>query len=99
MARVTGKALASRHGVDAVHVLYRRTGDWFHLPSRFPAALLDENGYIRFAASGTFDAFIGDGQNAGIRSSVETNTLTIKDGISAHRLYVRFSNGLFPKTK
>lgn len=40
--------LKEKWGIDAVQVRYRETGDWYALLNRFPAALFDLHGYIRF---------------------------------------------------
>jgi hypothetical protein len=44
----TGRELNQRWGVGAKHALYRETGDWYHVLKRFPAALFDANGFVRF---------------------------------------------------
>jgi hypothetical protein len=44
----TGRELNERWGVGAKHALYRESGDWYHVLKRFPAALFDANGYVRF---------------------------------------------------
>jgi hypothetical protein len=46
--RLTGKMLNKEWGVGASHALYFKRGDWFHLLERFPAALFDPYGYVRF---------------------------------------------------
>ena len=43
-----GSELNKKWGVGARHSLYRESGDWYHVPKRFPAALFDAHGYIRF---------------------------------------------------
>jgi hypothetical protein len=43
-----GSELNERWGVGARHALYRKSGDWYHLLTRFPAALFDAHGYVRF---------------------------------------------------
>jgi len=35
-------------GLGADHALYYKEGNWYHLLERFPAVLIDPNGYIRF---------------------------------------------------
>jgi hypothetical protein len=44
----TGRELNERWGVGAKHALYRESGDWYQVLKRFPAALFDANGYVRF---------------------------------------------------
>ena len=37
--------LKTRWGLSGVrHALYRKTGDWYHRLTKFPGALLDEDG-------------------------------------------------------
>ena len=51
-----GKDLAKSWGLNVRQALYRKTGDWFHQLTKFPAALLDENGYLTFADEQAFHA-------------------------------------------
>jgi hypothetical protein len=46
--RITGDYLNELWGVGAAHALYIHTGHWYHVLERFPAALFDRNGYVRF---------------------------------------------------
>ena len=48
MPRITAKLLAKRWGLQANHVLYRETGDWYHGLEKFPGAFLDARGYVLF---------------------------------------------------
>jgi 5-methylcytosine-specific restriction enzyme A len=49
MAReITAKSLMRDWNVDVEHGLYNWCGKWYHRLERFPAALFDENGYVRF---------------------------------------------------
>ena len=48
MSRLNGRELNDRWDVGARHALYRKSGDWYHVPSQFPAALFDAHGYVRF---------------------------------------------------
>ena len=43
-----GRELNERWSVGALHALYRESGDWYHVPRRFPAALFDAHGYVLF---------------------------------------------------
>ncbi len=49
MAVPIGRHLNVAWGVNARHALYREDGRWYHQLTRFPGALFDANGYIRFA--------------------------------------------------
>jgi len=46
--KLRGEYLNQLWGVGAAHALYIHTGHWYHKLKRFPAALLDRNGYVRF---------------------------------------------------
>jgi hypothetical protein len=91
MARMSGKALAKEHGIAAKHVLYRQSGDWYHILKGFPGALLDANGYLRFSSKDEYDVFVNDGSVQGVVQYLDTNTLTIRGGISRHKDYERYS--------
>lgn len=54
--KVTGRELARLWGLEVQQALYRRTGDWYHHLKRFPAALLDERGYLFFESPEAFEA-------------------------------------------
>ena len=92
MAKLYGKQLAKSHGINVVQALYRKSGDWYHVLKEFPGALLDESGHILFGSLVEYDAFIENGQNDGVRQNRDTNTLTIKEGISACDGYVPFAS-------
>src|SRR5258708_6428502 len=51
-----GKDLAKSWGLTVQQALYRRTGDWYHQLTKFPGALLDENGYVIFDRKESFTA-------------------------------------------
>src|SRR5438105_12608163 len=85
-----GSELNKKWGVGARHSLYRKTGDWYHLPKRFPAALFDAHGYIRFETE-------ADLKTDGISTSTREgkNWLSVKKpGISALSDYVRIISGI-----
>lgn len=44
----SGRELNRKWNVGALHALYRQEGDWYHLLERFPGALFDRNGYVKF---------------------------------------------------
>lgn len=48
MGRANGRTLNTEWKVGAQHSLYRENGTWYHRLERFPAALFDANGYVRF---------------------------------------------------
>lgn len=58
--RAITKALLERSGLSGSvrHVLYRETGYDYHRLKDFPAALLDPNGYIRFASEKAFPSWL-----------------------------------------
>src|SRR5271166_1663807 len=98
MVKISGKRLAKRAGLELAHVLYRKSGDWYHVLKSFPAALLDENGYIRFDTQEDYDKFVYGGRNIGIHQNTETNTLRVDRGISAHLGYIQFGEvSIFPE--
>ncbi|MBL9213983.1 MAG: hypothetical protein JNG83_00765 [Opitutaceae bacterium] len=45
---LNARQLSQKWGVDAAHVLYHHKGAWYHVLRRFPAALFDPQGYVRF---------------------------------------------------
>lgn len=90
MTRKTGKALSRQYGVHASHALYRETGDWYHVLNAFPGVLFDAGGYLHFESELDYQLFIRDIDNLGVRQSLETNTLTVRQGIARHPAYVPF---------
>lgn len=94
MAKTSGKALAKEYGLEVEHALYRRSGDWYHILKAFPGALFDANGYLVFVSQGAYDAFASQGPEQGVVQYLDTNTLTIRGGISRHKDYVRFLEAL-----
>jgi hypothetical protein len=68
----TARTLARVWGLDVKHALYRQSGDWYHLLERFPAALMDENGFVIFE---TEDAYLSCpslriGQRISVRNGI-----------------------------
>ncbi len=45
---MTGRELNEKWKVGALHSLYRKNGNWYHLLEKFPGARFDEHGYIVF---------------------------------------------------
>jgi len=88
-----GKILNRRWKVNANHALYRETGDWYHKLTKFPGALLDENGYVVFETKELFD----DCQFLVIKQDVN-----VPKGISAIPGYVQVKFGtheIIPSSK
>jgi len=51
---MNGRTLNNRWNVNAKHVLYSKTGNWYHKLKRFPGALFDKNGYLLFETQEEF---------------------------------------------
>lgn len=92
MPNVTAKSLVRTHDIRVEHALYRRTGNWFHILRYFPGALLDEFGYLKFNSQTEYKTFLADEVCIGVKQNTETNTLTIRQGISSHPDYKYFSD-------
>jgi hypothetical protein len=88
MSKVTGKQLAAEFGIDVAQALYRKTGDWYHLLTKFPAALFDEDGYIFFPEERDYREFVSFGKPYGIAAYEKTNTLALSAWIAEHPKYV-----------
>ena len=54
--RITARILIKRYGLGVSHGLYRRDGTWYHMLKKFPAALLDNDGYVEFASAQEFES-------------------------------------------
>ena len=96
MAKLTGKMLATRHAVKVNQSLYRSSGDWYHVPVKFPAALFDTGGYLLFETLDNYQKFVSGGEDIGVKQSIDKNWLTIKDGIQAHQSYISFDLRVYP---
>ena len=48
MTKITGRSRNLEWKVGASHALYREDGTWYHVLTKFPGALFDAHGYIRF---------------------------------------------------
>ena len=77
-----GAQLNSQWNVGAQHALYRANGTWCHWLQRFPGALFDANGYVRFE---TEDDLLGC---SGVRVGERANWLNVPDGIASLPGYV-----------
>jgi hypothetical protein len=78
----TGRELNQRWGVGARHALYRETGDWYHVLKRFPAALFDANGYVRFESRTDLEM-----HGISVSKGNGKDWLSVPDGIAALRGY------------
>ena len=97
MARVTGKQLAKRAGLQLNQALYRKTGDWYHILKRFPGALFDDYGYLLFANKEEYQSFAAGTQAVQVKENPDTNTLIVAKGIASHPDYLLLSErGEFP---
>lgn len=47
--RLSAKSLQQKWGICFAHALYHHRGEWYHHLKRFPGALFDPDGYVRFA--------------------------------------------------
>jgi HNH endonuclease len=52
---VTGTQLAKERGINVLQARYRKDGSWYHTLKRFPAALLDDNGFLLFETQQDYD--------------------------------------------
>jgi len=68
----SGKRLNKLWGVGVSHALYHKDGTWFENLERFPGALFDPNGYIRFERRGEYknNPFIEIGQKTNVRKGI-----------------------------
>ena len=66
--------------VGARHGAYHKEGIWFHHLKRFPGALFDAHGYIRFETQEAYE------RNSWLR---HTQDLKVRDGISSIPGYVK----------
>ncbi len=84
--RNIGAQLNIQWNVGAQHALYRANGTWYHWLTRFPGALFDENGYVRF---GSKDDLLGC---SGVLVGEHANWLNVPNGIASLPDYVRCNN-------
>lgn len=98
MAKLTGKQLARDNGLTFAHVLYRKTGDWYHVINEYPAALMDDTGYVPFLTLDDYARFITESTNASVKENRSTKTLIVKGGISLQPGYILFGEeATFPE--
>jgi len=93
--RITAKKLALRHGLIVKHALYSKKHDsngrnWYHILKQFPAARLDDNGYIIFHNDVVYANFVKAGRENGIYENADKNQLSIRNGIASFPEYNLF---------
>jgi Domain of unknown function (DUF3883) len=85
MTRITAKKLVQQWGLQVKHQLYRKDGTWYHLLKDFPAALLDENGYVIFKTREAFEHCPG----VTASKTDDKNWANFAEGISSLPDYMR----------
>ncbi len=83
MRRLTGAARAKEWGIRVLHALYREDGKWYHVLKRFPGALFDAHGYIRFDTEENYTRCFH------ISIKRETNSMHAPAGIACLPGYIR----------
>jgi hypothetical protein len=83
-----GRLLNSEWNVGARHALYRENGTWYHRLERFPAALFDASGYVRFESIEALK------NCPGIQIGDHANWLNVPSGIASLPGYVRVHSQL-----
>ena len=53
---MTGKELNAKWGVGARQALYSKTGSFYNVLTKFPAALFDPHGYVKFNTREEYEA-------------------------------------------
>jgi hypothetical protein len=76
VARCSGRELNETWNIGAEHALYRKNGVWYHRLERFPGALCDARGYVRFETLAALEAC------PGVFIGKEKNWLTVSAGIA-----------------
>jgi hypothetical protein len=76
----TGARLNAEWDIDVVHSLFSKTGTWFNRLERFPGALCDPFGFVRFETEAEYL------NCSAIRVGKRTN---VTGGIGRLRRYVR----------
>jgi hypothetical protein len=83
MARTTGRTLNAEWDVGALHSLYREDGTWYHVLERFPGALFDAHGYVRFDSEEDYK------KCPGALVGKQKNWMNVPAGIASLHDYVR----------
>jgi len=81
--RITGRLLNKRHRLGVLHALYHKDGTFYERLERFPGALCDVNGFVRFENAAQF---AGD-QRLRIGQKVNVDRT-----LSKHPRYKRFDS-------
>ena len=73
--RVTGEQLNRRYRLGVRHALYHKDGTFYECLTRFPGALCDSNGYVRFESEPEFarDPRLNIGEKVNIHSSLSSH--------------------------
>jgi hypothetical protein len=68
----TARQLLSAWGIPARHALYHNEGKWYHRLERFPAALLDQNGYVVFTSKEAYleSKYLRHGKHLNVRGGI-----------------------------
>ena len=85
MKRLTGELLNERYGLELRQARYRQDGKWYHALEKFPAALFDDFGYLRFATDREYQAC------RHLQKGPAANQVHAADGISSIPGYQRLS--------
>ena len=83
VAHRTGRELNEKWNIGAQHALYRKNGTWYHRLDRFPGALCDLHGYVRFETARALESC------PGVFVGKEKNWLSVPAGIATLPGYVR----------
>ena len=78
---MTGKLLAQQYGLEVKHALYHKDGTFYEILTRFPAALFDKNGWVRFDTESEYVA---------CKELRKTEKLNIPEGIATIPGYASF---------
>lgn len=92
VARCTGRELNEKWNIGAQHALYRKNGTWYHRLDRFPGALCDAHGYVRFETASDLEAC------PGVLIGREKNWLSVPGGIAILPGYVQAETQSSEKT-
>jgi hypothetical protein len=85
MSKPIGRELNEKWGVGARHALYSETGTWYNLLERFPGALFDRGGYIKFDTKEQYErcSYLNIGQRLNVHAGIESIPGYIRKRISA----------------
>lgn len=71
----TGATLNRKFGLGVRQALYHKDGKWFHILSRFPGALCDRLGFVRFETETQFrdDPLLDIGEHTNVRTGIASH--------------------------